>query len=127
MDAASQRCAVRGNAGRPADIATSVWRLPFVVPRQADHLPHFDRDATSIIYELFHGQWLLDRDGREARYPFGFGLSYGSQAVVKDVAVDAGGTALSVSARLLNEGERDTTEVVQVYAGSRSSRLERPS
>ena len=52
-------------------------RLPFVVPRDAGHLPHFDRDATTITYDLFHGQWLLDRDGHDARYPFGFGLSYG--------------------------------------------------
>ncbi len=101
-------------------------RLPFAVPRDASHLPHFDRDATSIIYDMFHGQWLLDRDGHDARYPFGFGLSYGPQAIVKDVTVDAGDTALSVSAQLLNESARDATEVVQVYAGARGSRLERP-
>ena len=102
-------------------------RLPFVVPRDAGHLPRFDRDATSIRYDLFHGQWLLDRDGNEARYPFGFGLSYGPQAVVKDVAVDIGDEGLSVTARLVNDGTRDATEVVQVYAGARGSRLERPS
>lgn len=101
-------------------------RLPFVMPRDAGHLPHFDRDATSITYDLFHGQWLLDRDGHEARYPFGFGLSYGPQAVVKDVAVDVGDVALTVSARLLNESGHVATEVIQVYAGARGSQLERP-
>jgi beta-glucosidase len=102
-------------------------RLPFAVPRDAGHLPYFDRDATSITYDLFHGQWLLDRDRHDARYPFGFGLSYGPQAVVKDVAVEAGDAGLSISARLVNEGGRDATEVVQVYAGLRGSRRERPS
>lgn len=102
-------------------------RLPFAVPRDAGHLPHFDRDATSITYDLFHGQWLLDRDGHDARFPFGFGLSYGSTAIVKDVSVDIGDTELSVSAQLANDSNDDITEVVQVYAGARSSHLERPA
>jgi beta-glucosidase len=102
-------------------------RLPFAVPRDAGHLPYFDRDATSIRYDLFHGQWLLDRDGHEARYPFGFGLSYGARAVVSDVAVDAGNESLTVSARLVNDSADDVTEVIQVYAGARGSRLERPT
>lgn len=102
-------------------------RLPFIVPRDAEHLPYFDRDATSITYDMFHGQWLLDRDGHEARYPFGFGLSYGPRAAVTDVVVDAGDSALSVSVRLVNDDTRDATEVVQVYAGARDSRLERPA
>ncbi|MBI5285247.1 MAG: glycoside hydrolase family 3 C-terminal domain-containing protein [Chloroflexi bacterium] len=101
-------------------------RLPFTVPRDAGHLPYFDREATSITYDLFHGQWLLDRDGHEARYPFGFGLSYGPPAVVQDVAADAGKAGVSVSARLVSHGAHDATEVVQVYAGARGSRLERP-
>ncbi len=101
-------------------------RLPFAVPRDAGHLPYFDREATAIRYDLFHGQWLLDRDGHQPRYPFGFGLSYDPPAVVKNVAVEVGETALGISAELVNDGTRDATEVVQVYAGARGSRLERP-
>lgn len=101
-------------------------RLPFVVPRDASHLPQFDREATAITYDLFHGQWLLDRDGHNARYPFGFGLSYGTPAVVSEVQVEADDGGLTVSARLLNEGEGVATEVVQIYAGVRGGRLERP-
>ena len=44
-------------------------RLPFSVPTSEDHLPSFDRDATSITYDRFHGQRLLDRLGVEAAYP----------------------------------------------------------
>ncbi len=101
-------------------------RLPFAVPRDASHLPHFDRDATSITYDLFHGQWLLDRDGHEARYPFGFGLSYGPPAVISDVAVEQTDAGLVVSATARNDGGSDATEVLQVFAGKRGSRFDRP-
>ncbi len=101
-------------------------RLPFAVPRDAGHLPHFDREATAITYDLFHGQWLLDRDGHDARYAFGFGLSYGRRATVHDVTVEASDSGLTVSARLLNEGDRAATEVVQAYAGTRGAGFDRP-
>lgn len=102
-------------------------RLPFAVPRDASHLPPFDRDATSITYGLFHGQWLLDRDGHEARYPFGYGLSYGAAASIDDVRVIAGEDEAVVTARLANSGDREITEVMQVYAGARGGAIERPA
>jgi beta-glucosidase len=101
-------------------------RLPFVVPRRAEHLPFFDREATSITYGLFHGQWLLDRDGHEARYPFGFGRSYGRPATIADVRAEVGERGISVTARVVNGGEREVTEVVQAYVGARGSRYARP-
>ena len=106
--------------------ASPTGRLPFAVPRDASHLPHFDRDATEITYDLFHGQWLLDRDGHDARYPFGFGLTYGAPATVHEVEAVAGSGEVQVSARIENGGDRDVTEVIQVYAGARHSGLERP-
>lgn len=51
-------------------------RLPFSIPTSEEHLPAFDRNATSTTYDRFHGQRLLDRLGVEAAYPHGFGLSY---------------------------------------------------
>ena len=44
-------------------------RLPFSIPTSEEHLPFFDRDATSITYDRFHGQRLLDRLGVDAAYP----------------------------------------------------------
>jgi beta-glucosidase len=100
-------------------------RLPFAVPTDIAHLPPFDREATAATYDLFHGQWLLDRDGHEARYPFGYGLSY-ARAVIDaaQAAVDEG--EIAVACTLTNTAARDATEVVQVYAGRRDGGVERP-
>ncbi len=73
-------------------------RLPFAIPADEADLVPFDREARSVVYDLFHGQWKLDRDGKAARFPFGFGLSTTSfelgdaclGADGREVAVDGG-------------------------------------
>jgi beta-glucosidase len=98
-------------------------RLPFAVPRDAADLPPFDKDATSVTYDRWHGQRRLDRDGTPAAYPLGFGLSYTSFVITDvDVAVPpsvADGDAppaLEVRATVENTGDRPGSSVVQVYA-----------
>ena len=63
-----------------ADVLTGAHnptgRLPFSIPTSAEHLPSFDRGATAVTYDRFHGQRLLDRLGVSAAFPHGFGLSY---------------------------------------------------
>ncbi len=61
-------------------------RLPFAVPRDEADLAFFDRNAVAIEYDLFHGQWLLDRDGVEAHFPFGWGLGY-SPVEIEDASL----------------------------------------
>ncbi|MEO8457374.1 MAG: glycoside hydrolase family 3 C-terminal domain-containing protein [Chloroflexota bacterium] len=100
-------------------------RLPFAVPTDAAHLPFFDREATAITYDLFHGQWLLDRDGHEPRYAFGYGLSYAPPAI-RNVSVSMDGGVIRIEATVTNEGNHDSSEVVHVYAGARDSKVERP-
>jgi beta-glucosidase len=46
-------------------------KLPFTVPRSLDDLPFFDKDATAITYDLWHGYRKLERDGAEPAFPFG--------------------------------------------------------
>ncbi len=56
-------------------------RLPFALPTDESHLVAFDPDADAVVYDLFHGQWKLDRDGIPAHLPFGAGLGYTTWAV----------------------------------------------
>lgn len=89
-------------------------RLPFAVPVSDEHLPFFDRNATSITYDRHHGQRLLDRLGVAAAYPHGFGLSYTEFRFDRAVVVGEG-DMLGVEVEVSNVGERDGWHVVQVY------------
>ena len=91
-------------------------RLPFTVPADEAHLPPFDRDATEVTYDAWHGYWRLARGGNRAAYPFGFGLSYTDLALADDARVSVTSDALEVSVTAINAGERPGVEVVQVYA-----------
>lgn len=62
-------------------VAEPGGRLPCVIPRDESDLPAFERDATTVTYDAWHGQRLLDRDGKQAAYPLGFGLSYTDFAI----------------------------------------------
>jgi len=92
-------------------------RLPFTIPHDEADLPPFDRDAATVTYDRWHGQRLLDRDGKQAAYPLGFGLSY-TPSTVADVQVthDSGGQYLAVRAVVENTGQRPGAQVLQVYA-----------
>jgi len=107
-----------------ADVLTGAMspsgRLPFSIPTSTEHLPFFDRHATAITYDRFHGQRLLDKLGVAPAYPHGFGLSY-TTFTIDNVMVDevADGGA-RVKATVTNTGKRDGRHVVQVY-GRRAS------
>ena len=106
-----------------ADVLTGAQnpsgRLPFSIPTSAEHLPSFDRTATSITYDRFHGQRLLDKLGVAPAFPHGFGLSYTTFSIdaVAAGAPDAAGVRLAVT--VTNTGTRDGHHVVQVYGRCR--------
>lgn len=90
-------------------------RLPYSIPTDEAHLPVFDRDATGITYDIWHGQRLLDRDGHIAAFPLGFGLSY-TQFAIDDLTIDAvDGEAIDVTVSVTNTGSRAGRHVVQLY------------
>jgi beta-glucosidase len=92
-------------------------RLPFVVPRDEADLPPFDKNATTVTYDRWHGQRLLDRDGKAPAYPLGFGLSYTSFAIDGvEVLLDSDTATLVVRATVANTGSRPGGHVLQVYA-----------
>ena len=87
-------------------------KLPVTFYKSADDLPDFkDYSMKNRTYRYFEGTPL---------YPFGYGLTYG-KCSAKDVDVelikDEKGefAGAKVTATVVNEGKRDTDEVVQIY------------
>ena len=102
-------------------VAEPGGRLPFAVPRDEAQLAPFDRNATSATYDLFHGQWKLDRDGVEAHFPFGYGLGYTTWALADRVDHDD-----VVTVGVANTATRAGSTVVLVYASVPGSAFDRP-
>jgi beta-glucosidase len=104
-------------------------RLPVTIPRDLADLPTFDPFAFEADYGYYHGYTLLDREGKQAAFPFGSGLSYTSFAYdaieVLTPEIGADGT-LEVTVEVTNTGEVAGEEVVQLYIGFEGSRIERP-
>ena len=99
-------------------------RLPFSVPTDADHLPAFDRDATAVTYDGWHGYWKLAADGHEPAYPFGFGLAY-TDFEVGPTGAAQHGDEIVATATVANIGARAGRLVLQAYAcaGDRPAKL----
>lgn len=96
-------------------VRDATGRLPFAVPTDESHLPDFDIDATEVTYDGSFGQRRLDDMGVTARFPFGFGLSYGRTSVWSASAVREGDIA-TVTVTVANDSALDTHHVVQLYA-----------
>jgi beta-glucosidase len=120
--------------GAFADVLTGVrepgGRLPFALPYDEADLVPWDPDADGVAYDLFHGQWKLDRDGVAPQRPFGAGLGYttfavdpGSMVVRRDAP---GATTGSVEVEVENTGDRRGSTVVFAFAGLPGSTVERP-
>lgn len=99
-------------------------KLPFSIPTHVEHLPYFSSTDKEITYDLYNGYTLLDKNGQQPAYPFGFGLSY-TQFEYSSLTVAKKDDRLEVSVTVSNTGDRDGTEVVQVYVGKPDSKVER--
>jgi beta-glucosidase len=108
--------------------ASPSGRLPITFPARAEDLPYFDRNATQITYDLWHGYRKLERDGAKPAFPFGFGLSYTtfrlSDLCLKAPEIAADG-ALEAWVNVTNTGEMPADDVVQFYVSYPGSAVER--
>ncbi|MCF2682300.1 beta-glucosidase [Faecalicatena contorta] len=100
-------------------------KLPFVVPKREQALPTIDWDAECFRYDYYHGYTLLNKRGIAPLYPFGFGLSYTTFRIEK-LRSWRDRENLYVSVSVENTGNREGTEVVQMYVGAKASVVERP-
>jgi beta-glucosidase len=96
-------------------------RLPVTFPRSVDQLPPFeDYGMRGRTYRYMTGEPL---------YPFGYGLTYTSfeyGEVRLSSATVKRGTALEVEVTVKNTGDRDGTEIVQLYLSSNDAGFEVP-
>ncbi|MEZ4329807.1 MAG: glycoside hydrolase family 3 C-terminal domain-containing protein [Polyangiales bacterium] len=104
-------------------------RVPMAWPYALADLPAFDSVSEEVTQGLFHGQRHLDREGTQARYPLGYGLSYTDYAyeslTLSRMAARAD-DVLQVTVRVRNTGARDGAEVVQVYVRTPGNAVPRP-
>ena len=103
-------------------------KLPCVFPQSETHLPCFERNADSIEYGYYHGYRLLDRDGHEPAFAFGYGLSYttfeyGNLRIDRETIARDG--TLQASVDITNTGDRAGDEVAQLYVGYEGTQIER--
>jgi beta-glucosidase len=103
-------------------------KLPMVFPKSQEQLPFLDIAAREIEYGYYHGYNLMDKEGNEPAFPFGFGLSYTtysydnlniSKISMKDDDI------LKVSVDVTNTGKVAGEEIVQLYVGYKGSSVER--
>ena len=98
-------------------------KLPFTVAQKESDYPEFKyigQHPYTIDYGYYHGYTKLDKEGKAAAYPFGYGLSYTSFEI-SDVTVARSEKDLTVTATVKNTGKRAGAEVVQVYVGSKGA------
>jgi beta-glucosidase len=103
-------------------------KLPFVIPKQAKDLPFFDKNATHIEYDLWHGYRKLEHENHTPAFPFGFGLSFTSYsyADLTLAQTELGPSdTLPVSLMVTNTGSYAGEEIVQLYVSAIDSAVER--
>jgi beta-glucosidase len=101
-------------------------KIPFVIPRSASDLPQVDWTANEVTYDYYHGYVKLEKEGKEPRFPYGFGLSY-TTFDLTDIKLDsANATEALFSVKVTNTGKRKGGEVVQLYVGWEGSAVDRP-
>ena len=99
--------------------------LPFTIAKSEDDYPPFlfpgDRTDT-IEYGYYHGYTLLEKEGKEPAYPFGFGLSF-TQFAYQRVSVKPSDDGVTVSLTVKNTGERDGKTVIRSMRVRRAREL----
>lgn len=104
-------------------------KLPFTIPVKLEDLPRFEPYADTVEYGYYHGYTLLDKEKKQAAFPFGFGLSY-TQFTTNHLHLTKGfyypSEIIEFTVEVKNTGNRAGAEVVQAYVGFSDSKVDRP-
>ena len=95
-------------------------KLPFTVAMDEKDYPDFpysDEKDQHVRYGYYHGYALLDKEGKKAEYPFGYGLSYTSFAYSDEKAKKTE-EGIEASVKVKNTGDAAGEESVLVFVGS---------
>jgi beta-glucosidase len=104
-------------------------RLPFAWPKSEDQCAPLKNWAPVLKYGYYHGYRLMDKQGFEPEFPFGFGLSYttyryGNLRLDKKTVNRSGKVTVKVD--VANAGDVAGEEVAQLYVGYEGSKVDRP-
>ncbi|WP_319480210.1 glycoside hydrolase family 3 C-terminal domain-containing protein [uncultured Draconibacterium sp.] len=99
-------------------------KLPFTVASDESHYPTFDRLATEVTYDRYHGYIKLDYDGNKAAFPFGFGLSY-TTFTQDSATISVENDQITAEINVTNTGELAGDQALQLYIGFDNSIVER--
>lgn len=100
-------------------------KLPYVVPYKESDLPPIEWDTRSQHYDYYHGYAKLEKEGIKPALAFGFGLSYTTYSY-KNAEFTADGKTVTATCDITNTGDREGTEITQLYIGFKNSKVDRP-
>ena len=105
-------------------------KLPLSFPKRNEDNPAFlnfrsERGRTVYGEDVYIGYRFYEKTKKEVAFPFGHGLSY-STFKIQDVKVSDGPEEITVKAAVVNTGQVDGAEVVQVYISQHSPSINRP-
>ena len=104
-------------------------KIPAVFPKSEDQLPYFDAIIKHIEYGYYHGYKLMDKEGYDPAFPFGYGLSY-TTYTYDNLRIDKNSISpdgeVQVSIDISNNGNMTGEEIVQMYVGYKNPSVDRP-
>ncbi len=124
--------------GEPQEVRAVSFsgKSPVTWPRSDEQLPFYpsSRQTEEYNYGYYHGYRFFEKDLAETedkspRYWFGYGLSYNTYSysnleVDPNYVNDEGTRLVKVSVDVTNNGEYDSSEIVQAYVGFSQSQLD---